>query len=222
MNSFVISREGRRNSLTSVSGKFDFHCFSLSLFVASCFRGESRPFYTQQGSQENDNNQTQPSRTGRRRQTEFLIDQTFPSSDCDGCAEQKSASLWRRRSAGWQAPYRRLPAPLDRHTNDFVQQHTAEHHWSAGTLPVPSSQVKPPTVRLSTIKFIRKEKKYLFQQQRLYGTFCFLVNLFSCLLYLQRWEWKCIWCGAKQQIYRSHCGKRLWKVISISEAVQAN
>lgn len=102
------------------------------------------------------------SRTGRRRQTEFFIDQTFTSSDCDGCVEQKSASLRRRRSAGWRAPYRSLSAPLDRHTNYFVQQHTAEHRWSAGTLPVPSSQVKPPTVRLSTIKFIRKEEKIYF------------------------------------------------------------
>lgn len=43
------------------------------------------------------------SRTGRWRQTEFLIDQTFTSSHCDGCAEQKSASPRRRHSAGWRA-----------------------------------------------------------------------------------------------------------------------
>lgn len=44
-NSFEISGEEGRNSLTSVFGKFDFHCLSLSLFVASSFAA-SRGLFT--------------------------------------------------------------------------------------------------------------------------------------------------------------------------------
>lgn len=161
MNSFVISREGRRSSLTSVFGKFDFHCFSLSLFVASSFAA-SRGLFTHSRVHKKATTFKRSQQDWPMASTEFLIDQTFTSSDCDGCVEQKSASLRRRRSAGWRAPYRSLSAPLDRHTNYFVEQHTAEHRWSAGTLPAPSSQVKPPTVRLPTIKFIRKEKNIYF------------------------------------------------------------
>lgn len=79
-NSFEISVKEGRNSLTSVFGKFHFHIsiVCLSLFVASFFFcGESRSFYTQQGSRQNDNNRTQPAGPADGVRRSFRLSQLF-------------------------------------------------------------------------------------------------------------------------------------------------
>lgn len=86
-----------------------------------------------------------------------FVPTSLTSSDCDGLGNRSlhpssgDTQLADKLLIGLSA----LP---DRHANYFVQQHTAEHRWSAATLLVPSSQVKPPTVCLSTQKSIKKEK----------------------------------------------------------------
>lgn len=182
--------------LVSLASLISIVCLSRCLLQVL----KSRSFYTQQGSQQNNNNGTQPAGLAdsvRRSFFFFLsVPTTFTSSNCDSFGNRSLNPS----SGDIQLADKLLigvSTPPDRHTNCYVQQHTAEHRWSAASLLVSSSQVKPLTVRLSTMKFIKKEKK---------GDQCFNSNMwmelfdFGEVVYQPYITWRFIWCDAKCQV----------------------